>query len=452
MCAVDGIRRELAQLPKREGGLGLLSVEAISPIAYASSQAASIALLRERAPQRELETRQRGCAFVDDRLLAHSLALIDTAEMKMTAELLGKTTDAMWSLKTDDTTRLQNRATVKWGRRQWYNVFHRLPSAAMQYRLVDFGSRMGRAWLSALPLDRRNVLGDSDVMLQLRYRLDLMMRDYNPHQGSRDTPCECEPRYPWNPEHAQVCQRNSAKALHTRRHNDFLHALAKNVELSGGVATVEHTVGAAAGRMDLTVEDGDDCEHVTQLLAVGPRGQPGRELYDLAIIGPPRRVRENRRITPTELQALVQSRKDGASTHGNSMQQQRGNSWRAAAQKLLFGDDIRRTERRKRNHYGSMAEASSDDDLLNTGNFQPLVMTSGGSMSETLEAWVSKMVEATVKATRRHPDYAIGQLGADNLHDAGFITSTVFQRLSQVLLRHFKDYFPPALVSDTGGV
>ena len=60
-------------------------------------------------------------------------------------------------------------------------MFFELPSRALQARLVDNGSKVGRAWQQGVPYDGFSTLSDEVVRLNLRLRLNVGMKRHKTH-------------------------------------------------------------------------------------------------------------------------------------------------------------------------------------------------------------------------------------------------------------------------------
>jgi hypothetical protein len=75
------------------------------------------------------------------------------------------------------TSKLQRRATIRWGQSAWTSMFVSLPRN-FQYRLTDFGSPIGRAWMYSISSAPRYTLSDRTCLLALRHRLVLIWTSF----------------------------------------------------------------------------------------------------------------------------------------------------------------------------------------------------------------------------------------------------------------------------------
>ena len=77
---------------------------------------------------------------------------------------------------------LQRKVMGILGMEKWNEVLFELSSRDLQARLVDSGSKVGRAWQQGVPYDGFSTLSEVAVWLNLRLRLNVGMERHNsPH-------------------------------------------------------------------------------------------------------------------------------------------------------------------------------------------------------------------------------------------------------------------------------
>ena len=76
------------------------------------------------------------------------------------------------------------------GMEKWNEVPFELPSRDLQARLVDSGSKVGRAWQQGVPYDGFSTLSDEAVRLNLRHRLNKGRRQPNSHKKWQTATCK----------------------------------------------------------------------------------------------------------------------------------------------------------------------------------------------------------------------------------------------------------------------
>jgi hypothetical protein len=116
------------------------------------------------------------------------------------------------------------------------------------------------------------------------------------------------------------------------------------------------------------------------------------------------------------------------------------NKLRLAARKFYVGREIRRMENEKNARYKRLVEeAEPMQGLPGPGQFYPCVMTSGGTMSAKFAKFVKDLTKRQVALAANDVDMA-GSTEA-RAHEAAFLSNQTYQRLSRMIVKHFKEFY-----------
>jgi hypothetical protein len=189
----------ISQIPLREGGLGLFPQAELRSITYAAVYVQSWSTIGLRAAA--------NTEFFDEGNTAGDLTMYNKASLNPSIcldQLLDLECSRMLWEEKFVTSKLQRRATIRWGQSAWTSLFVSLPRNS-QYRLTDFGSPIGRAWMYPIPSAPRYTLSDRTFLLPLRHRLDIDMDQFSLFGYDGSNHCRCNPAVAgWTPEHASV--------------------------------------------------------------------------------------------------------------------------------------------------------------------------------------------------------------------------------------------------------
>ena len=112
---------------------------------------------------------------------------------------------------------LQSKLTKPWGFKAWEDTFfnENITSANLQYRVIDFGGPLGRAWMYRAPFRQLDKLPSS--------------------RKGGGVHCQCSPHIQWTPEHALVCQLVDSAILRNARHTQIKYQLHNAARKAAGV-------------------------------------------------------------------------------------------------------------------------------------------------------------------------------------------------------------------------
>jgi hypothetical protein len=422
--ALGPMAEQVAQLPLREGGLGMYSQMKLSELAYAASLTKACCELRNRGPARSaLATATQSTGVADDVTLAATVQQANLPCVTKLCRLIDTTPAELWAHTSIHKFRgLQHTATVAVGATWWRTAF--LSATAIeQYRLVDFGSRLGRAWMYAVPTHPSRVFADADIRLHLRYRLGEAMNEYAP-RGTINDMCACGDHRPNQyAEHALRCTLSEVASARTRRHESIKHGLQDLFQRAGAKVQTEPAVGS--GRTDLCV--------------TGLEGS-GTLYLDVSVVAPAKKYTtpDADPVTERELDTAIERYLASRPTRANSAPTTVTNVPLLVARKRLVTEAIGVRERAKNGLYKD-AVAGDLTAAARQGTFYPCVLSAGGTMS----AVMAKLVADTTKLIwqkRAQSTTDAGELSS-NRNARAIMTQSAYQVLSRGLALNFKSFF-----------
>ena len=402
----------VAQLPLREGGLGLLPQQEISQLAYDAAVVSAILELARCAAARETLLQYAGSRAPTEGALVDAMRLHHHDSLNRVAEALGETRD-VFDRRSRIEKGLQRKLTVQWGEERWLNLFLAQTSRTDQHRLADQSSRLSRAWMSSLPTPSNPHLDDAIVLLSLRNRLDVDMGLYQSFAPSRN--CRVCPDA-WSPTHAPACRDNSPAV--TARHEAYKSAFRSLWQRAAYPVTMEFAMpepegggGGRAGRRGGGAADAGDDEQPGGLMDL--RVEDGERatvlLYDVTFCSPqPLRARgdPDAPVTREELEerrnAIEQGKsatrvapKDGAA----ALQEE--SLVREAAIDLLVGPALRAADEKKKRRYTEAVNRLKQQSPQDAVSFTPLSFSSAGACSSGVVKTIRLLVDAIAREEGR---------------------------------------------------
>ena len=185
----------LMHLPLREGGLGFLPQASINGLAYGASFVAAwrILMLNIEVVQKERDSSADTflCTWATTNPPNALTELARLLEVESSMSLFDENI-----LKS--ATGLQSVLTTRWGHSAWEEAFFAEGiTSNLQYRMLDFGGPLGRAWMYRAPIRGLDKLKDSEVSLALKYRLNAELPETTSNAGFFG---HGGPQDPWTPE------------------------------------------------------------------------------------------------------------------------------------------------------------------------------------------------------------------------------------------------------------
>jgi hypothetical protein len=394
----------VAQLPLREGGLGLLPQLEIAQIAHDASITTAIADIAKEATARETLLRYAGSRQPSEAQLVEDLRLHHFRSLDRVALALGETRIAL-DAKPRLSKGLQRQMTTQWGEEQWLELFLRQTSRTAQHRLADQSARLARAWMCGLPNPSFHHMDDHIALLALRRKLDVDLAPYGleVERGA----CRVCPGG-WCPDHALACRNNGGAAM--ARHEAAKDTLVGLWRQAGCTVTAEYRLpepedGWGAGDERQSDDDGGGADEGRRVdFRVEDRASGSTHLYDVTFCAPkPRTLGNNpdapitRETLEAQIQVVRQLRARGQSS--GTAKQQDGGVAREAAVELLVGPALRAAEDRKRRRYQDAVNHITPNSQLDTAPvvFVPLVFSSAGTYTPAVGNMLRQLVDAVTK-------------------------------------------------------
>ena len=419
-------------LPLREGGLGCLPQRTIAPLAYAASQVTAITTIIRRSEERAEFFQDVHNPSISDSHMIDWLRATSPQSVKIVCAALKVKPKDIWD-KPFNTQGLQRRLTTKWGGDKGMEVLLSLPTAALQVRLLDQASNIGKGWLLAIPgVDRRMHLTNADVRLALRMRLQCgVYPDYSPNDSLQ---CICgSPTVDWSPEHALACMHGSAKAARNLRHTYLKHSLANSMRAAGLHPQVEEQLperGVPRVRnraMDIVVSnlDGNSSQYI-DVSVVSPLSCS----LTMSSRGP---------ITAVELVAHEAHLKAQRAVPGAKGLPAHVNPTQHAACDLLFTPGFKRAVRDKEVKYTELVRQHSQNNQMVTSSLEPFILSTGGTLCKAAHKVLGNLAQELFDRKRSTAyDYSTVTCF---LRTKSFFASSLFKSLSCALVRKLSLFF-----------
>ena len=424
----------ISGLPLREGGLGCLPQLAVAPLAFAASHVAAIGSIIRRAERRTEMFQDAHNATVPDTHLIDWLRAKAPASVALVSKVMELGPRDVWE-KPISGAGTQRQLCTAWGKDKGIEVLLSLPTAALQIRLLDQASGIGKGWLLVIPTsDHRVKLSDADVRLALRMRLQCgMYPDYSPLDSRQ---CVCpNPTLDWSPEHALACMHGSARAARNLRHNYVKHLLADRMRSAALHPVVEEALpepGSQRRRpmaMDIVVDglDGSgvsyiDVSVVSPLSSGASHAQRGRGAISAVEL-----VEHTRKLKAKSKQPGAR----GLPAHVDPT--------RNAAIDLLINPGLNGAVRGKERKYEDLVRQISDNNNMATGSLTPFILSTGGTLHKTAHKVLSDLAQCLFEA-KSHTAYDFSTV-TSNLRTKSHFASSMFKHLSCALVRKTALFF-----------
>ena len=444
--------KNIAHLPLREGGLGLLSQEIIAPFAYGSSYVTSWRIILANAPALARDKRRySGLARdISGMLYEQAVSALAPACLDTVASLLGlESADDLWDpVKFPSTKQLQHRVTKAWGYHGFaYTFFHPETSLNLQQRMLDWGNHLGRAWMYRMPHLPTDWLSNQHVSLALAHRLGCNFSGSLP--ADQREFCPKHPEVPFTVEHGLACNRVEIQALRSKRHTDAKYTICRHARR----ALDAHPDGAVHMEARLSDPERPNRQLAMDLVLVGL--DPAQVIWADVSFAAPLQSCRSPHGTPMSREvadALVAERNERRASAPNRAAHAKAvtsNPLRLVAIDHIVKPAIRARHKEKLRYYTRAVRATTTHNPRFTApRLVPLVFSAGGTPSpdstKILKMIIDKSFAKQAENIAGNGDPDLSHI--NNAHDKARVSNSLYYDISIRLVRNLGEIILTSLM------